>query len=158
MQFSEDRFRQQVDSALVKIKTVLDNARTPELAEDVSHKYEDKYALAEYMTNTALASQLNALELLGLTEKYLKQVRQWGLSRPITIRFMAEESCEFDKEVTRKVDSATERVSTYSNNSGHQSTWTDKVRFRWFALHCLTVRCNIYYLFIIIITGCYDHH
>jgi hypothetical protein len=137
--FSEDRFRRQVDQALTKIQTVLDTNRHPAYPDDVGHQYEDKFGLAEFLTSTALAAQLNVLELLGLNEKGLKQLRSWAASRSVTLRLMSEETCEFEKEVTRKVESNTERVSTYQSSSGYSSSFTDKVRPKKGVLLCSAV-------------------
>lgn len=40
----------------------------PRLIEAVPHSYEDKFLLAEYLTNTALLAQLNCLEMLGIQD------------------------------------------------------------------------------------------
>lgn len=50
--FNEFAFRANVDTALVKIKTILDNTRNPQLPAEVAHEYTDKYLLAEFITNT----------------------------------------------------------------------------------------------------------
>eukprot|EP01122_Echinamoeba_exundans_P006772 TRINITY_DN1971_c0_g2_i1.p1 TRINITY_DN1971_c0_g2~~TRINITY_DN1971_c0_g2_i1.p1 ORF type:complete len:992 (+),score=172.24 TRINITY_DN1971_c0_g2_i1:130-3105(+) len=122
----EDRFRRQVDKALASVKTILENERQPQLAADVPHTYSDKYALAEYLTNSALAAQLNVLEALGVTEKILHKLVQWSEKRSVTLRFKAEEKCEFDREETRKVESATEHVTEVSSFFG-TSKRTEKV-------------------------------
>jgi hypothetical protein len=67
--FNEAEFRDRVERALVTVRTVLDNTRNPTYPADVPHRYDDKYLLAEYLTNTATASVLNALDAIGLTSK-----------------------------------------------------------------------------------------
>ena len=37
------------------------------------HRYDDKYSLAEFVTNTSLASQLNCLSRLGLDADQVRQ-------------------------------------------------------------------------------------
>jgi hypothetical protein len=123
----ESRFRQQVDKALTSVKTILDNARRPELAADVPHTYSDKYALAEYLCHSALAANLNVLEALGVTEKMLRKLVQWAEKRSVTLRFKSEEKCEFDREETRKVESATEHVTEVSGGLFGAFKRTDKV-------------------------------
>jgi hypothetical protein len=125
--FNEYRFRQQVDSALTKIRTILDNTRAPQYPADVQHRYDDKYGLAEFLTNTAIAAQLNCLDALGVNEKHLKQMKEWSQNLSVTLRLKSEEKCSFVKEATRKVDSKTQFVTEYKSSSGATSSVTDKV-------------------------------
>eukprot|EP01122_Echinamoeba_exundans_P012393 TRINITY_DN5163_c0_g1_i1.p1 TRINITY_DN5163_c0_g1~~TRINITY_DN5163_c0_g1_i1.p1 ORF type:complete len:964 (-),score=215.79 TRINITY_DN5163_c0_g1_i1:8-2899(-) len=123
----EDRFRRRVNKAIGSVKTILENARNPDYADAVPHSYDDKYYLAEFLTNAALAAQLNVLELLGLTEKSLKKLISWAQSRSVTIRLKAEERCVFDREETRKVESVTEHVTEVKGSIFGNSKRTDKV-------------------------------
>uniref|UniRef100_A0A6B2KXG2 Uncharacterized protein n=1 Tax=Arcella intermedia TaxID=1963864 RepID=A0A6B2KXG2_9EUKA len=110
--FDEERFKRQVNAALVKIKTILDNNRQPTYPADVPHKYDDKYHLADFITNTAIAAQLNCLEALGLDEKKLRILLKWVTQkRSVTIRLSGVENCDFARETTRKVTSPVERVT-----------------------------------------------
>lgn len=103
----EERFRRQVDSALSSVRTILENARSPQLAAEVPHTYSDKYALAELLTNTTLAAVLNALEAIGVTRKSLKKLIKWTQKgKTITLRFNSEEACVYDREETREVESS----------------------------------------------------
>lgn len=108
--FDDYRFRSQVDSALATVKTVLDNTRSPTYAADVPHKYDDKYGLAEYLTNAAVAADLTVLELLGLSKEGLDQLVKWAQKRSITLRLKAETRCTYDREENRKVESSTQYV------------------------------------------------
>jgi hypothetical protein len=123
----EDRFRNQVNKALQSVRTILENARKPDFADSVPHSYSDKYFLAEFLTNAALAAKLNVLELLGLTEKSLKKIIGWAQSRSVTIRLKAEERCVFDREETRKVESVTEHVTEVKGSIFGNSKRTEKV-------------------------------
>jgi hypothetical protein len=125
--FDDYQFRQKVDRALNKVKTILHNARNPEYAADVPHSYDDKFGLAEFLTNAALAAESNVLEALGLTEKNLKKMVEWAKSRSVTLRLKATESWAFDREETRKVESSTEYVTEYSSSVFGSSKRTDKV-------------------------------
>jgi hypothetical protein len=107
-------------------KTVLANNKNPTYPSDVPHVYDDKYLLAEFLTNTALAAELNTLELLGLNAKGLKQLKEWSDKRSITFRFKAEEYCDFIKEVTREEEDPTKYVREYSGILGGGKR-TDKV-------------------------------
>lgn len=70
----------------------VDILRNPQLPELVPHKYDDKYFLAEFLTNTALAAEMNCLESLGLGLTGLKALKEWSKQRAITIRFDATET------------------------------------------------------------------
>ena len=45
------------------------------LAGDAHHAYQDKYCLTEWLTNTALAATLNCLEVIGLDNEKLAQLK-----------------------------------------------------------------------------------
>jgi hypothetical protein len=95
--YSEQRFRSTIDNALQRVRTVLENNRSPQIPANVSHTYEgtqfvvpylffslttsDKYLLAELLTNTALGAQVNSFEFLGLTAKNIDQILEWGQNR-----------------------------------------------------------------------------
>jgi hypothetical protein len=122
--FNEQVFRSSVDKALETVKQILEVNRKPLLAEKVDHQYEDKYELAESMTNIAIIAQLNCLEKLGLTPKVLKEIDQ---SQNTTLRFKASETCTFLKEQTVDVPmydtySKTEESQTTKGNSFFGST------------------------------------
>ena len=111
--WNEGQFRSQVGKALETVKTVLENTKRPVLAEGVTHRYEDKYLLAEFLTKTALGSALGVLEALGLDEKGLGVLAEWAGSRSVTLRLRAEEKCVFDRMEKREVESATKYVREY---------------------------------------------
>ncbi len=85
--FDESQFRAQVDKALEKVRTILDNTRNPQLPSDVPHLYEDKYLLAEFLTNITITAQLTTLETMGLTEAQLNQLKEWSKTRSVSLRF-----------------------------------------------------------------------
>src|SRR5690242_19034680 len=126
--FDEHRFRQQVDAALQRIRTVLETTRAPQYPAEVPHRYDDKYGLAEFLTNTSIAAQLNCLDLLGANDKYLRTLKQWvAQNRSVTLRLKSEERCHFDRETTRKVESASQYVTEYKSSSGSTSSVTEKI-------------------------------
>lgn len=47
--FDGHRLHASVDKALQQVKSILDTTRNPRLAEHEEHKYDDKYALAEFV-------------------------------------------------------------------------------------------------------------
>lgn len=110
------------------MKTVLENNRNPQYPSEVHHKYNDKFTMVEFLSNTALASQLNCLELLGLTPEGLKQLQDWSADRTLTLSLRSEyvtsfcnsiyrfrHRCTFLREVTREVESATSHVTQFLN-------------------------------------------
>lgn len=125
--FDESRFRRQVDAALQRIRTVLDITRSPQYPADVPHAYDDKYGLAEFLTNTAIAAELNNLDLLGVTDKHLTTMKKWVQTRSVTLRLKSEERCTFVREATREVESATKHVTEYSDNANYTGSVTHKV-------------------------------
>ena len=104
--FNADRFRRQVDAALVAVKNILDTTRTPRCAADEDHAYDDKYGLSEFLCNSALAAQMNVLEGLGADDGKIANLREMAVDgkRSVTLRFEAEVACEFVEE--RVVDVA----------------------------------------------------
>ncbi len=112
--FNEVRFRARVDAALNRVRTILDNTRTPQYPADVPHEYEDKYILAESLTNNTISALLVSLDLLGLTQKQLAQLKEWSKTRSVTLRFKAEEKCKFLRKVVREVESDTKHVRLMS--------------------------------------------
>ena len=104
----------QVSTALTAVKRVLDNTRNPQYPADVAHAYDDKYLLAEFAVKAGVLCHVNALEAVtgsGWNAK-LDKMLGWAATRSVTLRFFAEEKCAFDRTEHRKVDSATERVTT----------------------------------------------
>ena len=97
--FNEVVFKASVDEALHSVRRVLDINRSPRLhlAEDVDHNYNDKFKLANLLTNTAIISSTIILERFGLTKEVLQSI---DTSKPTTLRFVASESCHFVKEET----------------------------------------------------------
>lgn len=110
--YYEAQFKQQLEDALQVVETVLENTRNPQLPADVSHQYDDKYLLAEYLTNTALAAQLQCLAYFGVTD--LNTLKEWAKEKQVTLRLRAEERCTFDRKTKRKADSSTSYVSEFS--------------------------------------------
>ena len=121
-EFSEYRFQQQVDKAVTAVKRVLETTRNPRYASEVVHTYDDKYGLAEYLTNSAIAAQMACLEHLGLTREGLAKLLDWASERSVTLRLKAEERCVYDREETRKEEDPTRHETKVLG-----LTFTDKV-------------------------------
>eukprot|EP01125_Pyxidicula_operculata_P017535 TRINITY_DN613_c0_g5_i1.p1 TRINITY_DN613_c0_g5~~TRINITY_DN613_c0_g5_i1.p1 ORF type:complete len:1046 (+),score=365.38 TRINITY_DN613_c0_g5_i1:48-3185(+) len=104
----EATFSGRINAALEKVKTILDVNKTALIAADVPHSYDDKYLLAEYLTNSALAATLNTLEYMGLSEEALRELLKWTADESaVSIRFKTDETCTFIKTKDREVDSPT---------------------------------------------------
>jgi len=107
---------QMVDKSMQVVRRILDQTKNPVVAgADVDHRYEDKYALVEFLTNTGIAATLNVLEQLdGFDEEVLKQicVVVQEQKRSMTLRLAVEEDCEFAEETLRTVESPTSHQVT----------------------------------------------
>ena len=134
--FHSDQFRRDVDNALLSVQRILDTHRTPRL-DNTDHTYDDKYALAELLTNTAISAQLNVMERMGLTGDTLKALQQLVQKRTVTLRLEMSDTCQFLKE--QSVNVATpqnERVSTVETTSqgssffGGTTTTKEEVKVR----------------------------
>ena len=82
------------------VERILEAERHPVLAADEPHDYNDKFALAEFLTNTGVAALLNALMALGLQPDQLSTLCDWinVSKKTVTLRFLAEDVCTFLKE------------------------------------------------------------
>jgi len=108
------QFQDKLQRAMERVRVVLNQTKTPQLAADVHHFYDDKYLLVEQMTCAAAASQLNCLVALGLTAEHLATLRQWASHNSVSLQFRAEERCTFLRETTRKEDSPTHHEVEFS--------------------------------------------
>jgi hypothetical protein len=120
-----------VTKALQQVATILDTTRHPRLLEDAVDQttYDDKYALTEFLTNTSIAAQMNALSRLGLDAEQINQVVGWAHTdqSSITLRFSAQDSCQLLKEqnvefATGETKQVEQVVSSPSSNAGFFGT------------------------------------
>eukprot|EP00418_Pyrodinium_bahamense_P095920 CAMPEP_0179039872 /NCGR_PEP_ID=MMETSP0796-20121207/15359_1 /TAXON_ID=73915 /ORGANISM="Pyrodinium bahamense, Strain pbaha01" /LENGTH=936 /DNA_ID=CAMNT_0020736207 /DNA_START=64 /DNA_END=2874 /DNA_ORIENTATION=- len=121
------QFASRLQRALEQVRIILNSAKAPCFAGEVHHQYEDKYLLAECLTNTAAASQLNCLSNLGLSADQVRQLRDWAKTSNVSLRLRAEERCNFDREETREVESPTQRVEELSIGGAVAAAVTSKV-------------------------------
>lgn len=110
--FDEARFRQRLDAALEQIRKVLDNERKPTYPAEIQHRYDDKYLLAEHLTNAAVGGLLNVLECLGASPEAVKKIVEASKKNAVTLRFRAEETCSFLRKEKRAVEDATSYETT----------------------------------------------
>ncbi|KAJ3390821.1 hypothetical protein HDU92_000287, partial [Lobulomyces angularis] len=71
-------FGSKLEEAVNEVQKILDTTRNPKLPSEVIHKYEDKFLLAEFITNSALAAQLNVLRHLNFNDENLKKMKKWS--------------------------------------------------------------------------------
>ena len=114
-------FHVAVEKALRKVHAILGTEKHVRLAsDDFEHKdYQDKYALAEFLTNTSVAAQLTVLEHLGLTQGQLQTLLQWvhDQHETVTLQFQAEDGCSFLKEQEVEVGSTTSTTTTTTSGA-----------------------------------------
>src|SRR4051794_7529412 len=101
--YSEAQFRARVDGALNRVKTLLENTRSPQYPADLAHKYDEKYLLSDSMTNSAIAGLFFVLESLGLTKDQLSQMKEWAQTRSVSLRLKVDLKCTFAPKVEREV-------------------------------------------------------
>lgn len=88
------RMRLRIDEAIVAVRQILDTTRHPSPIDDVPHVYDDLYLLAEFLTNTAIKAELNALSIVGLGPLKSKQARDWVAdSRDASLGFQPLQTC-----------------------------------------------------------------
>ena len=76
--------------------------------------YDKKYALSEFMTNTAMSALMTALERMGLTQYVLTTLQQWGkLEKPtVTLPMEFRDTCQFFKEQIVDVNDGERTIET----------------------------------------------
>jgi uncharacterized membrane protein YgcG len=94
VEFDDAQFRAAVTKALEEVRKVLDNTRLPQYAPAVAHEYSDKFVLAEFLTQSAIAAVVAALEQLGLTPEKLLVCQAMAANRSVTLRLQATETCK----------------------------------------------------------------
>ena len=119
--YHQDQFKARVSKALSSVRRVLDVERSEKLriADDVDHKYQDKYKLTDLMTNMAIVSFVSVLKELGLTKEILQSI---DMSKETTLRFSTTEMCTFvNEEVVDEplpFSKVTEETTTQVEKSG----------------------------------------
>ena len=76
------------------------SSKHPSILGEVPHRYDDKYLLQEFLTNTAIASELLALEELGLDPQTIFTLasEQNASGIPTKLSFERRVTCEFKEE------------------------------------------------------------
>lgn len=116
-----------ISQALEKVKQILGAEKSPQIAGDVHHEYEDKYLLVERATNMAAAAELNCLGMLGLTTQHLSTLKQWASGQEVSLRFKSKEQCNFLREETREEEAPRKHVEEVTVGGVLRSAITSKV-------------------------------
>jgi ubiquitin len=112
---NELRFLEKVNNAQNTVKRILGQTKHPVCAGNVDHTYEDKYLLAEFICNTAVASQVICLTQLGMTSEHFKQMKTWAdAGQTVTFGFTLEEKCSASRSETVEKESNTKHVTESS--------------------------------------------
>jgi hypothetical protein len=124
-----------VEKALKEVKKILDTTKNPRVVDaDMEHTYNDKFLLAESITNTSLAAFRSSLVSLGVTKEHWDQWRAWTQNnKTVTIRFQATETCELEKQEIVEVDTpgSVETTTTSSALGGFRKTTSTKVKLKY---------------------------
>jgi hypothetical protein len=102
--FNERMFTEQLQSAMTRTRQVLETSKHPTFIGEVSHTYQDKYLLAEFLLTTALSATANAMNTLGMSTRQQLEMAKWASNHTITMHFDAVEKCDFHRNMTREED------------------------------------------------------
>jgi hypothetical protein len=105
--FNEQLFRKKVSNCLSIATQVLERNKHLNTPDNVSHRYEDKYHVTEYLANASIVSFLNCLLKLGVSPEQLAQLLDWASTQSVTLLFKVLDKCEFVKEIKRNETDAT---------------------------------------------------
>uniref|UniRef100_A0A0G4FHG3 Uncharacterized protein n=1 Tax=Chromera velia CCMP2878 TaxID=1169474 RepID=A0A0G4FHG3_9ALVE len=111
----ERLFLQSMDEAMETVRKILNVNRKPKLADQIAHKYMDKFALAERMSVSVASVLRNLLELFDIKADTVKTLKEWAEKRTVTLRLACESDCSFIREATRTVESDKEHVTTIAS-------------------------------------------
>eukprot|EP01060_Flectonema_neradi_P029488 TRINITY_DN408_c0_g1_i9.p1 TRINITY_DN408_c0_g1~~TRINITY_DN408_c0_g1_i9.p1 ORF type:complete len:912 (+),score=260.96 TRINITY_DN408_c0_g1_i9:79-2736(+) len=132
--YQVEMFKNKLSNGMGTVARILEVNRNPLLADNVHHKYDDKYLLAEGLTSTGLAAMLNGLQFLGLDEAKLSEIKKMsGDKKAVTLRFKMDSQCDFEKETTREVEgpSHVTEVSGMLNIKKTSKTVTKVTEYFW---------------------------
>jgi len=134
--FDAVRLQQQIESARSTVQRLLNSTKNPTFPTDVPHVYEDKYLLVEYLTNTEILAQINALGALGLSQFSLRALSDWSsdASRTVSLAFDGSKSCTFLRTSTNEGNTTARRNAT-ERVSMTQYVWSANVSWQIIAVN-----------------------
>jgi len=89
------------------VQTILGTTRHPTATDN--HVYDDKFTLTQILVNTSVAALMDVFEALGLTSEQASTLNGWK-EHSVTLRFGAQERCEFIKEEIVELEPMQEKV------------------------------------------------
>ncbi len=103
--FQSHEFPARVGEAVRQTKQFLHDSKFPvyKTASEVSHMYEDKYLLSEFLTRNAGAASLNVFRLIGIKAQ-LQTLTSWA-NQSVSIHFTTKRECELNHWAVRDVES-----------------------------------------------------
>lgn len=117
--YDAEVFEQHVSKALASVRRVLDIERASGIgaAGDIDHAYNDKYKLADAVTNSAIVALMHALDHLGLTKESLGAII--SVNKETTLRFTGSKTTTLVRleEVDRPVMDIATKTATNSTNT-----------------------------------------
>jgi len=142
--FSESEFKRSIQNALKSVKSILETTRNPVLLEDTDHTYQDKYALVEFVINSAIASYGNVLKHIGVKEDLLDQALRWTHESKLTVEleFVGTIWSDFVKEEERKLSVEEYEKKKLENDQVTTETFTVK-RKAWDVHHTLNISFDL---------------
>jgi hypothetical protein len=101
---NEALFHHKVRECLEQTRKTLRNEKGLTTLDKVTHKYVDKYRIADYMGMSAIACSLKCLSTLGLSSGDLLKLVSWSQCLDVTLCLKVHEECVFVKQSKREVE------------------------------------------------------
>jgi hypothetical protein len=112
---------EKIDECLRTVKRVLENNRSVKLPENVSHSYNDKFSLVEFVSTCALRSLEQILRASGggfeLDATQWEKLTHFAQNRSVTLRLCAEQRCTFVRKIVKEASSFASNASTSTSSS-----------------------------------------
>jgi hypothetical protein len=105
---NEALFHHKVSDCLEQTRKILRNEKGLTTLDKVTHKYVDKYRIADYMGMSAIACYLKCLSTLGLSSGDLLKLVSWSQCLDVTLCLKVQEECVFVKQSKREVEISSE--------------------------------------------------
>eukprot|EP01036_Dinobryon_divergens_P030974 gene30974-40302_t len=127
-------FQQVLEKYSTKVQTILRNEKTLTAARqhnldspaNVPHSYNDKFTIAEQLTNCIGAVSCNIFAEFGITPPILEQLVSAAQNSSILLRLEAAHHCKFIKESVRNEDGPS-KIETEVSNGANTRKVTAKV-------------------------------
>ena len=119
-------FKGQLQSVTKDIELILKNNKFPEYAADVPHLYEDKFMLANVLTQSAHLSAGSVLMSIIPTVIFEKAIQWTNNNDSVRLQFTSKERCSYVRTESKLVEGSTARVEEVKGLFG-TSTTTSKL-------------------------------